>query len=66
MPTTRDPAETESTAEPEIPGAGVGATSFAAESVVGAPAVADGSTSANLPRNYKGSYTTFINLRVIY
>lgn len=55
MPTTIDPAETESTAEPEIPGAGVGATSFAAENVVGAPAVADGSTSANLPRNYKGS-----------
>ena len=48
-PRKRDPIETESTGEPELPGAGAGATSFApSENVVGAPAVVDGCTPTNL------------------
>lgn len=39
----RDPIETETTWEPELPGDGAGAATFAPpENAVGAPAIADG------------------------
>ncbi|KAE8732862.1 hypothetical protein F3Y22_tig00001713pilonHSYRG00148 [Hibiscus syriacus] len=57
-PTTRDPIETESTGEPALLGAGVGAASLAPPGpVVGAPAVGDGCTPTNLAANFKNKFS---------
>lgn len=48
-PTTSDPTETDNNGEPELPGAGAGATSFApSDNAVGALADVDGCIPTNL------------------